>query len=326
MRILITGGTGFIGSHLGDVLLARGYAVTCVDNLSKGPLSNVEHNLGHPKFRFEQLDVRDLPKLLEAGRGCQAVVHLAAAKIPRYESAMSVITMNYEGAHAALELARTNGAKFVLASTSDVYGKNPKLPFSEDSDLVIGPSTSRRWAYAVSKLCDEHMAFAYQDDHQLPVTILRFFGCYGERQYLNWWGGPQGVFLEAISRGEPLELHGDGQQSRCFVYVTDLAEGIARAIERKSTDGEILNIGNDEETTIAGLATLMHRLSGIPGELKIRRVPYESLSKNYEDVRRRIPDMTKMQRLLEFTPRIHLEEGITRLWTWYRGLARKAAP
>jgi UDP-glucose 4-epimerase len=161
------------------------------------------------------------------------------------------------------------------------------------------------------------MAFAYQDDHGIPVVLLRFFGCYGERQYLSWWGGPQGVFLAAIAKGESIELHGDGQQSRCFIHVRDLVEGIARAVERPAANGEILNIGFDEEVSIARLAELMHRLSGVPGEPKLKHVPYQALSKNYEDVRRRIPDMTKMKRLLEFTPHIRLEEGLRSLWAWY---------
>jgi UDP-glucose 4-epimerase len=320
VRVLITGGAGFIGSHLGDALLARGYQVIAVDNLSKGTRDNIAHNAGKPGFSFVELDVLEHEALVAAaGDRIDVVVHLAAAKIPRYESAMKVVMANFEGAHSALELARKHQAKCVLASTSDVYGKSPSLPFAEDGDLVIGPSTSRRWAYAVSKLCDEHMAFAYQDDFGIPVVPLRFFGCYGERQYLSWWGGPQGVFLEAIAKGEPIELHGDGQQTRCFIHVRDLAEGIARAVERPAANGEILNIGFDEEVSIARLAELMHRLSGVGGEPKVKMVPYQTLSKNYEDVRRRIPDMTKMKRILEWVPRIRLEEGIRSLWAWYWG-------
>src|SRR5207245_2826475 len=138
-----------------------------------------------------RIDIRERERLLEIGRGVDVVVHLAAAKIPRYESALRVLSLNYEGGRATLELARTNGAKYVFASTSDVYGKNPSLPYREDHDLVLGPSTARRWAYAISKLTDEHLAFAYQEDFGIPITALRFFGCYGERQYLDWWGGPQ---------------------------------------------------------------------------------------------------------------------------------------
>jgi UDP-glucose 4-epimerase len=320
MHVLVTGGAGFIGSHLCDVLLARGFQVTCVDDLSKGVVANIEHNLGNSGFKFVQLDIRRLDDLKRVGAAADVVVHLAAAKIPRYTSAHAVLTVNTEGAKCALELGRETGAKVVLASTSDVYGKNPKLPFSEDSDLVIGPSTSRRWAYAISKLYDEHLAFAYQDDHKLRVTLLRFFGTYGERQYLNWWGGPQGVFLQAISKGEPIEIHGDGKQTRCFIHIDDLAEGIARSVERPAADGQILNIGKNEEVSVIQLAELMHRLSGVGGEPKLKYVPYAALSTNYEDVQRRVPDLTKMNNVLGYSARVSLEDGLKRLWNWYRGL------
>jgi UDP-glucose 4-epimerase len=324
VKVLITGGAGFVGSHLTDVLLAREIEVICVDDLSKGRLANIAHNLERPGFRFERMDIRDGERLREIGRGIDVVVHLAAAKIPRYESALRVIALNYEGSRSALELARVNNAKLVLASTSDVYGKNPELPFREDSDLVLGPSTSRRWAYAVSKISDEHLALAYQEDFGIPVTALRFFGCYGERQYLNWWGGPQGVFLRAIASDQTVQLHGDGSQTRCFIFVTELVEGCARAIERPVTDGQIINIGTTEEVSIAELAEVMFELSGKSGEPKIELIPYESLAQNYEDPQRRVPDLTRMNALLELTPQIDLREGIGRLWHWYWGLPEGA--
>src|SRR5690606_24846918 len=142
-----------------------------------------------------------------------------------------------------------------------------------------------------------------------------------ERQYLNWWGGPQGVFLEAISRGEPIEIHGDGRQTRCFIYVKDMAYAIAQAVERPEAVGEIINIGTEEEVSIVGLAELMHRLSGVEGEPNLKYVPYRALSRNYEDVMRRVPDLTKMRRVLDFEPRVNLEEGIRRLWAWYSTLS-----
>jgi UDP-glucose 4-epimerase len=317
MRVLVTGGAGFIGSHLSDSLLGRGHEVICVDSLEKGRIENISHNLERREFSFERFDIRDVERLLEVGSGVEAVVHLAAAKIPRYESALRVLSLNYEGSRAALELARANRAKYVFASTSDVYGKNPRLPFHEDDDLVLGPSTARRWAYAISKLTDEHLAFAYQEDFDVPITALRFFGCYGERQYLDWWGGPQGVFLQAIARDEPVQLHGDGQQTRCFIFVSDLVEGVARAIESDATNGQIVNIGTTEEVSIAELAELMFELSGKSGEPKVELIPYASFSGNYEDPRRRVPDISRMQELLGFTPSVSLREGLGRLWDWY---------
>jgi UDP-glucose 4-epimerase len=320
MKALLTGGAGFIGSHLTDNLLARGWTVTGVDNLSKGRISNIEHNLGRDDFEFVELDCRELDTMLELGEGSDVVVNLAATKIPRYGSALDNLTVNLQANRTALEVAHRNEAKFVLASTSDVYGKNPNIPFREDGDSVIGPSTTPRWSYGVTKLTDEHMAFAYQDEYELPVTILRFFGSYGERQYLNWWGGPQGVFLEAISKGEPIQVHGDGSQTRCFTHIDDMVEATARAIERTEANGQIINIGNDEEITIKGLAQLMHEISGVGGKPNIELVPYTSFSRDYQDVLRRVPDLTKQRELLGFEPRITLQEGHRRLWEWYVAL------
>lgn len=321
MHVLITGGAGFIGSHVIDELLDKGHQVTCVDDLSAGTLKNVRHHEGNDRFRFARLDIHESAKLHEVGRGCDVVLHLAAKKIPRYSTAFETLTINADGTRDALELARTNGAKFVLASTSDVYGKNAVLPFREDGDLVLGPSTSRRWSYAASKIYDEHLTLAYQDEFDLKVVILRFFGAYGERQYLNWWGGPQGVFLNAISKGAAVDIHGDGSQTRCFIYVKDMAVAIARSLELPAAEGEIVNIGTAEEISVLDLARRMHALSGRDGELQLRMVPYASLSKNYEDVVRRVPDLEKMERVLEFTPQVYLDEGISRLWAWYDSLA-----
>jgi UDP-glucose 4-epimerase len=317
MKVLVTGGAGFIGSHLCDRLLDRDHEVVCVDDLSKGRVENIQGAVERSGFSFEHLDVRDTDRLLDVGQGIEAVIHLAAFKIPRYESAFRVLSVNYEAGLATLELARANGAKFVLASTSDVYGKNPNLPFREDSELVLGSSTSRRWAYAISKLTDEQLAFAYQEDHGIPVVALRFFGSYGERQYLDWWGGPQGVFLNAIAHDKPIELHGGGLQTRCFVHVSDLVEGVARALEVPLAEGEIINLGTTEEISIAALGELMFELSGKSGGPQFEVIPYESLARNYEDPQRRIPDISKMERVLGLTPRVSLRDGITRLWEWY---------
>jgi UDP-glucose 4-epimerase len=322
MKALLTGGAGFIGSHLTDSLLERGREVVSIDDLSKGRREVIEHNLDRDDFEFVELDCREVERLAELGEGADVVVHLAATKIPRDGGRLGNVTTNFEGGRSALEAARRNGARYVLASTSDVYGNRPDIPFTEDGITVSGPSTVARWVYGIGKLADEHMAFGYAEDYDLPVTILRFFGSYGERQYLNWWGGPQGVFLEAISKGEPMTVHGDGSQTRCFSYIDDTIEATARAIERDEAVGEVINIGNDEETTILGLAELMHRLSGVGGEPQIELVPYEKVGTSgfYQDVRRRVPDLRKQRELLGYEPRIGLEEGTRRLWDWYSKL------
>ncbi|MEM3516108.1 MAG: SDR family NAD(P)-dependent oxidoreductase [Saccharolobus sp.] len=318
MKVLVTGGAGFIGSHVCDILLERGYYVICVDNLSSGNMENIKHNLENPKFIFKKIDITDREMFFNAIDSIDVIIHLAAFKIPRYSSAYKTLLINTQGTKNVLDLAVLKGAKVMLGSTSDVYGKNLNLPFREDHDSVLGPSTSRRWAYAVSKLFDEHLAFAYQDEFNLEVVILRYFGTYGERQYLNWWGGPQGVFLEAIFKDQPVEIHGDGSQTRCFIYVKDAAEATVRAIEREEAIGEIINVGTEEEISILDLAKLMHRFSGINGELKVKYVPYDSFSKNYEDVKRRVPCIEKMENILGYQPKVSLEEGLKKLIKWYK--------
>ena len=322
----MTGGAGFIGSHLTDSLLERGWEIVSVDDLSKGRRKVIEHNLEREDFEFVEMDCRDAERMTELAKGADAVVHLAATKIPRQGNRLGNVIDNLEGGRAALDAANANDTRYILASTSDVYGNRPDMPFSEDGICVTGPSTVARWAYGIGKLADEHMAFGYAEEYDLPVTILRFFGSYGERQYLNWWGGPQGVFLEAISKGKPMTLHGDGSQTRCFTHIDDMTEATARAIERPEVAGEIINIGNDESVSIRELAVLMHELSGLGGEPRIEVVPYAKVAAGaYQDVKHRMPDLTKQRELLGFTPQIDLREGIGRLWEWYRGLDRSEA-
>jgi len=320
-KIFVTGAAGFLGSHLVDGLLASGHHVTAVDNLSHGLLCNLEEANKNPGFEFRQIDVCDLEAMRSAADGAEVVVHLAAFKIPRYGKAIDTLLINSRGSQNALQVAAERRAKFVITSTSDVYGRNPQLPFSEMSESVIGPSTVARWSYAVSKLYDEHLAFAFADAYGIPVTIIRVFGSYGPRQNLSWWGGPQSVFIDAILRGETIPIHGDGQQTRSFTFVSDTVCGIQAAIENDAADGHILNIGSTREISIVELAKLIHQLSGVKEELRLKFVPYDELNgKKYEDVMRRVPDTRKAEQLLGFRAKVGLEDGLSRTIAWQKAV------
>lgn len=317
---LITGVAGFLGSHLADLLLSTGHDVIGVDNLSQGSLENIAAARTHPGFSFRQIDVRDLDGLREVASGVGVIAHLAAFKIPRYGNAIDTLLINSEGTRNVLQVALENKARFVLASTSDVYGKNAEIPFSEESDSVLGSSKVARWAYAVSKLYDEHLALAFADTYGIPVNIVRIFGSYGPRQNLTWWGGPQSVFINAILAGESIPIHGDGQQTRSFTFVSDTVQGIAAVMERGG-NGEIFNIGASEEISIVDLARLIHQLSGSPNPLRLDLIPYDKINgTRYEDVRRRVPDTTKAKMLLGFEARIGLRDGLRQTIAWQRDL------
>src|SRR5687768_10266734 len=325
---LVTGCAGFLGSNLVGRMLAGGHEIVGVDNLSMGLADNLAEFQGDRRFRFVRADVTDPAALAALGGTFEAIVHLAAFKIPRYGKAIDTLKINYRGTENALELARRLGCKLVLASTSDVYGRNPQLPFSEEgSDSVIGSSKSPRWAYAVSKLFDEHLALAYQDAHGFPVVILRFFGSYGPKQPLSWWGGPPPVFIDCVLNEKPIPIHGDGSQTRSFTYVTDTVEGIYQATVRPEANGEIINIGNTQEITILELARRVKAASGTPGELEVEFVPYASFTgRKYEDVMRRGPGGALCQRLLGVGAQVGIDEGPARTIDWQRAaVARRAA-
>lgn len=340
--VLVTGAAGFIGSHLCEALVAKGYRVIGVDNLSMGKLENLasllkssgqrsrrrfERSFGSRHgwdFQFYKLDILSFRRLAEVSRKVEAIVHLAAYKIPRYGNAIDTLRINNRGTTNVLEIARKLRCKVLVASTSDVYGKNPSVPYTENHDLLIGPSTVSRWSYAVSKIFDEHLSLAYQESYGFPVVLMRFFGAYGPRHHLSWWGGAQAVFIEAILRAGAerkdavIPIHGDGRQTRTFTYVSDTVAGIMAALERPGTNGEIINIGSDREISILELARLIKKLAHTPGQLKFEFIPYNKLYKGYEDASRRVPDLTKAQRLLGFCPRTSLEEGLQKTIEWQR--------
>ncbi len=318
--ILITGVAGFLGSNLAVRLLEAGHHVVGVDNLSMGHMSNLAMAMPNPAFTFVEGDVTDAEMFRSLSDDIEVCVHLAAFKIPRYGKAIDTLKINLHGTENILDFSKDRHIKCVLASTSDVYGKNPAVPFSEEhSDSVIGGSKVPRWSYAVSKLFDEHLALAYQESYGFPVTLLRFFGSYGPHQPLSWWGGPPPVFIDAVLNDKTIPIHGDGMQTRSFTFVSDTVDGIVEAIFRDEANGEILNIGSEEEVTILELARRIKQVSGTPGELKYELVPYASFSKNkYEDVMRRVPDTTFSKKILGVSAKVLLDEGIRRTIEWQK--------
>ena len=320
-RVGVTGAAGYIGSHLCDRLLKEGMSVVGVDDLSRGTLTNISEALQHPNFTFEKFDCTRRRPLRAAFDGCDAIVHLAAQKIPRYGGTLMTLEANVAGVNAAAHAALSLDADLLVASTSDVYG-NATPPFAESDNVVLGPPTTRRWAYAVSKLYDEHVCFALAEERGLKMTILRFFGSYGPRNHPSWWGGPQAAFAEILLDGHVMEIHGDGTQIRTFTYIDDTVEGIYRALVTSEARGEVINIGGEHPTTIIDLAKEVQKALGIPLPLRAKIVPYEDLPGNYQDVLKRIPDTTKAKRLLGFTAKIDLEEGLARTMAWHT--ARRA--
>lgn len=313
--VLITGVAGFIGSNLALALLDRGYTVVGVDNMSQGEALNLEGLLDHPAFQMNYLDIRDEAGVRGAARGCRVIVHLAAFKIPRYSDALDTLTINSIGSENVVKAALDEGAKVVAASTSDVYGKNPDVPFDENSNLVIGNPDVRRWAYAISKMFEEQLLFAYHERYGIDVVPIRFFGGYGPNQNLTWWGGPQSVFINKALDDEEVEVHGDGLQTRSFTYVSDHVDGIVRIIENPAANNLVFNIGNTREITILDLARLVWRLVRGDEQPRIKPLPYATFGK-YEDVVRRIPDITRARALLGFEPRVELEDGLRRTIGW----------
>lgn len=316
-RVGVTGAAGFIGSHVCERLLAEGVEVVGVDDLSYGSIANLAPFLEHSKFRFETLDCTRRRALRAAFDGCDAIAHLAAKKIPRFGGTLSTLEVNVAGVNAACAVALSLDADIVVTSTSDVYG-NAEPPFAEDGELVIGPPTTKRWAYAVSKMYDEHVALALAEEKGLRTTVLRLFNAYGPRNHPTWWGGPTVTFIESLLDGEPMEIHGDGRQTRTFTYVTDTADAFVRTLRRPEARGEVINVGGTETLTILELAERVQDALELPLPLRARFIPYESFPGRYQDVRHRVPDPTKARRVLGFEARVPFAEGLAATIEWHR--------
>lgn len=321
--VLITGVAGFIGSNLARELLRKDYKVIGIDNFSQGFKRNIESLFTYKSFNFYEGDVCNLDLLSKIGKKLDGIFHLAAYKIPRYGNTLATLKINIKGTENVLEVAKKNKCKVVFSSTSDVYGKNPTLPFSEKSDLVLGATNISRWAYASSKIYDEHLCFAYQEEFGLPVVILRYFGGYGPHQNLTWWGGPQSVFITAALKKEPLPIHGKGKQTRSFTYISDIVRGTILAMENKNAVGEIFNIGNQRELNIIALARMIWKMINPHKKPLFELVSYKTFSRKYEDVSRRVPDTEKAEKILDFSSQVELEEGLPLTIDWQRKLLKE---
>lgn len=318
MKILITGVAGFIGSNLAHQLVSEGHQVFGIDDFSFGSPQNIEALLENPNFEFQNADVR-----LEGSLGSfppDVIVHLASHKIPRYTSALETLSSNSDMLKTVLNRSLECQARLVFASTSDIYGKNPDLPYHEESNSVLGPTTVKRWAYATSKIYSEQLIRAWSQDFGLKYTIMRFFGSYGPHQNLTWWGGPQSVFIQSILEGKTLEIHGDGLQTRTFTYVDDTVQGIVKCIVDEKAVNETFNIAGDpdSEITILELANVIAELMN-EHKPSIKMVPYETFG-NYEDVRRRVPCIDKIKNTLGFEPKYELKRGLTKTIEWQRAI------
>jgi UDP-glucose 4-epimerase len=323
MKILITGVAGFIGSNLAKKIIERGDTLIGIDNLSYGSMRNLEPIINNPDFTFIQGDLAN-PLLLNQTHS-DIVVHLASQKIPRYTSALRTLEENYLMLRNVIHKCLQDKSKIIFSSTSDVYGKNPEVPFNEESNLVLGPTSVKRWAYASSKLIGEQLIIANHDEFDMKYTLMRFFGSYGPNQNTTWWGGPQAVFIQNILEGKSLEIHGDGLQTRTFTYVDDTVQGIMKCIFEEASDNNIFNIASepDEEVSIKDLAYKIWYLMNDPNSVPdIKFIPYSSFGK-YEDVLRRVPDITKIKSVLGYKPAYNLEEGLKTTIKWQTKLFKK---
>jgi UDP-glucose 4-epimerase len=318
MKVLITGGAGFIGSHLTEALLERGDDVYAIDNLSTGSIENIEPFKVSGRYHYKIDSVMNEPVLAELIDRVDVIYHLAAAVGVRLivESPVNTIETNVHGTEMVLKLANKKKKKVLVASTSEVYGKNNVVPFREDADLVMGPTSKGRWSYACSKAIDEFLALAYHKERKLPVVVFRLFNTVGPRQ-TGRYGMVIPNFVKQALLGHPITVYGDGKQRRCFGYVTDVVGALIRLAEIPEAVGEVFNVGNPtEEVTILELAERVKKLTGSKSEISI--VPYEkAYEEGFEDMFRRIPDVTKLARLTGYAPKVGLDEILERVIAYF---------
>ncbi|NMD72087.1 NAD-dependent epimerase/dehydratase family protein [Bacillus sp. DNRA2] len=318
MRALVTGGAGFIGSHLVEQLLNQGYKVITLDDLSTGKLRYLNNIIDHPHHIFVQGSALDRALLRDLIEECDVIFHMAAVLGVKntVDNPLKVIEGNIDSTRNVLELAFPRKKKVIFASTSEIYGKNEELPFAEDnSSRVLGPTHIHRWCYATAKALDEHLCFAY-GEKGLPVTVVRYFNTYGPRQNGTQYGQVIPKFIKAALKNEPITIYGDGEQSRCFTFIDDTVIGTIACIDAK-TNQQVFNIGIDQVTTINELALKIKVLSNSSSE--ITYIPYsQAYGQGYEDMQKRVPNILKAKQMLNYNPSVKLADGLMRTIEWYR--------
>lgn len=319
MRALLTGGAGFVGSHLADALLAAGHSVEVIDDLSTGSLDNIQPLIDHPNFRHTIDTVMNDALVGEMVDRADVVYHLAAAVGVKLivEAPVHTIETNVHGTEVVLKQAVRNRTPVVVFSTSEVYGKSTDVPFSEDADLVMGPTSKHRWAYACSKALDEFLALAYFKEKQLPAIVVRLFNTVGPRQ-TGRYGMVIPNFVRQALANEPITVFGDGTQSRAFTYVGDVVSGLMKLVDTPGTAGKVFNIGNHEEISIMDLAKKVKTLTGSTSDIVL--IPYDqAYEAGFEDMPRRVPDLRKIGAAVGYAPTVGLDEILTRVIAHERG-------
>ncbi|MCX6899448.1 MAG: GDP-mannose 4,6-dehydratase [Verrucomicrobia bacterium] len=318
MKALITGGAGFIGSHLAETLLARGDRVAVLDNLSTGSMQNIAGLKRLPGFEYIVDDVLNQRVLAEMVDDADVVYHLAAAVGVKLvvESPVRTIETNLKGTEVVLEAAAKKRKKVLLTSTSEVYGKGAKIPFGEDDDLLIGPSNKGRWSYACSKLMDEFLAIAYWKERKLPVVVVRLFNTVGPRQ-TGRYGMVIPNFVRQALTNKPITIYGTGKQQRAFGYVGDVVGALMALMDAENTNGEVFNVGNEVEISIEDLAKLVKQMTGSASELVY--VPYdEAYEAGFEDMQRRVPDLNKVRKWISYQPSHQLRDILEKVIEYER--------
>ena len=308
MRVLITGGAGFIGSHLSDAYIGRGDEVYVIDDLSTGSIENIEHLKKHPRFHYVIDTVQNYPVTAELVDRCDVIFHLAAAVGVKLivESPVRTIETNVRGTEIILDLANKKKKKVLVASTSEVYGLSNDVPFREDGNLVMGATTKGRWSYACSKAIDEFLALAYWREKKLPTIVVRLFNTVGPRQ-TGQYGMVIPNFVKQALAGRTITVYGDGKQTRCFGYVGDVVGALVKLMDHPQAVGNVFNIGSNEEVSILQLAERVKEVTGSNSAIEF--VPYhEAYEEGFEDMPRRVPDISKIRGLVGFEPKTKLNE------------------